>query len=509
MSPVSKTGRRLAAMDFQRFSWGKSMFLPCLARVLAYVLSIGFLLLGADAVVQAATVDADPGREGLPANDGWAAVPTATLPQGTTGGSQATAARTHIVTSRKELLAALAFPDPTPKLIQVKGTIDFNVDDNNAPLSCFNYAQPDPATGEPYSLHAFLTMYDPARPLGLQMARDKQEPWGGQEDARAASAAAQAGRIRVRVPPNTTIYGLGSDATLVGVALDIAGDAKNLGDASNPGIAKGTDAAAKGPTEMNVIVRNLHFVDTHDCFPEWSPGDGPTGNWNSAYDSISIRHATHVWIDHNRFADEKTRDELQPVYFGHRYQVHDGLVDITHQSDYITVSWNQFAAHDKTMLIGNSDSATADRERLRVTLHHNLFDGTGQRTPRVRFGKVHVYNNVYRANADSNFRSAWGAGTESQLYAENNYFHMSAFSPLEVIDGKRGTRMTVIGNCWRVRESCDATDFLSIWNAKFDPDLKTDAGWTPGLYGAASGPETVETAYRRVLDEGGPGRARK
>ena len=472
------------------------MFLPCLARNLAYVLSIGFLLLGADTVVPAATSGADPVREVLPANDGWAAVPTATLPQGTTGGSQATAARTHIVTTRKELLAALDFPDPTPKLIQIKGTIDFNVDDNDAPLGCFNYAQPDPATGEPYSLHAFLTMYDPGGPLGLQMARDKQEPWGGQEDARAASAAAQAGRIRVRVPPNTTLYGLGGDATLLGVALDIAGDA--------------TGAAGTTPTAMNVIVRNLHFIDTYDCFPEWSPGDGPTGNWNSAYDSISIRHATHVWIDHNRFADEKTRDDLQPVYFGHRYQVHDGQVDITDQSDYITVSWNQFAAHDKTMLIGSSDGATTDRGRLRVTLHHNLFDGTGQRTPRVRYGKVHVYNNVYRANARSNFRSAWGAGTESQLYAENNYFHMSSsFSPLEVIDGKKGTRMTVIGNCWRARESCDATDFLSIWNEKFDPDLKADAGWTPGLYGAASGPETVETAYRRVLDEGGPGRARQ
>jgi pectate lyase len=235
----------------------------------------------------------------------------------------------------------------------------------------------------------------------------------------------------VRVPPNTTLYGLGSDATLLGVALDIAGDTKGVG------------AAGKGPTAMNVIVRNLHFIDTHDCFPEWSPGDGRTGNWNAAYDSISIRHATHVWIDHNRFADERTRDELQPVYFGRRYQVHDGLVDITHQSDYVTVSWNQFAAHDKTLLIDHSDSVTADSERLRVTLHHNLFDGTGQRMPRVRFGKVHVYNNVYRADAE-----------------------------------------------------------------KFDPDLKTDAGWTPGLYGAASGPETVETAYRRVLDEGGPGRAR-
>jgi pectate lyase len=304
-----------------------------------------------------------------------------------------------------------------------------------------------------------------------------------------ASAAAQAARIRVRVPPNTTIHGIGSGATLLGAWLDIAGDPR------------------AGATPMNVIVRNLTFNDTFDCFPEWSPDDGPSGNWNAAYDSISIRHATHVWIDHNRFADVRTRDELQPVYFGRRHQVHDGLVDIIHASDYVTVSWNQFVAHDKTLLIGNSDRATADRERLRVTLHHNLFDDTGQRTPRVRFGRVHVYNNVYRAGPGGRFRSAWGAGTESRIVAENNYFEMSpSFDPLDVIDGRTATRMTVRGNCWRSTAACVPTDFLALWNARFDPDLNPDAGWTPSLYGATSGPETVEVAYRRVLEEAGPGR---
>jgi pectate lyase len=473
------------------------MFLPSLARVLAYVLSIGYLLFG---TAWAAAPARDPAREILPANDGWGSVPTPTLPQGTTGGSQATSARVHTVSNRKELLAALAWPDPTPKIILVKGTIDLNVDDNDNPLTCQNYQQPDPATGEMFSLHAFLFMYDPTGPLGRRMAKDGADPWGGQENARVASAAAQAGRIRVRVPPNTTVYGVGNDATLVGAAVEIGGVS-----------GSGTQVALKkGAAPMNVIVRNLTFLDTHDCFPEWSPADGPTGNWNSAYDSISIHNATHVWIDHNRFADSRTRDDTQPVYFGHRFQVHDGLVDITSESDFVTVSWNQFATHDKTMLIGNSDSATADREHLRVTLHHNLFEGTGQRTPRVRFGRVHVYNNVYRADRDSPFRSAWGAGTESQIFAEANYFHMSpSFSPSEVIDGKKATRMTVIGNCWRERETCDSTDFLAIWNEKFDPDLEANAGWTPTSYGTASGPETVETAYRRVLDEGGPGRVKK
>jgi pectate lyase len=188
--------------------------------------------------------------------------------------------------------------------------------------------------------------------------------------------------------------------------------------------------------------------------------------------------------------------------------VHDGFVDITDESDLVTVSWNQFTSHDKTMLIGNSDSATEDRERLRVTVHHNLFDGVGQRAPRVRYGKVHVYNNVYRADRNTNYRSSWGAGTESQIYAENNYFDMSAsFGPMEVIDGKKGTRITVVGNCWRSKDGCPLTDLLAIYNARFDPDLQSDAGWTPSLYGAAKSAASAEAARERVLQESGPGKS--
>lgn len=54
-----------------------------------------------------------------------------------------------------------------------------------------------------------------------------------------------------------------------------------------------------------------------------------------------------------------------------------------------------FASHDKTMLIGADPSHTTDR-CMRVTIHHCFFDGTRQRHPRVRFAKVHLYNNYTR-----------------------------------------------------------------------------------------------------------------
>jgi pectate lyase len=392
------------------------------------------------------------------------------------------------VSNRKELVAALAYPDPTPKLIYVKGTIDVNVDEAGQPLDCKAYYRPDPATGEPYSPFAFMAMYDPAGPAG----KDKKDPFGGQENARAASHAAQMARVRIRVPANTTLIGVGADATLIGAWIDIAPE------------------LASGNQPMNVIVRNLNFEDTVDCFPEWSPTDGVTGNWNSAYDSISIRHATNVWIDHNRFADVRSRDESQPTYFGHRYQVHDGLLDITDESDYVTVSWNQFVSHDKAMLIGNSDDAVADRGKLRVTLHHNLFENVGQRMPRVRYGRVHVYDNLYKISGDTNYRSSWGVGFESRIYAENNYFELSkSFGPMEVIDGKKGAGLTAVGNCWTEKAGCEPVDFIAEWNAKFDPDLKTDAGWTPTLYGAAPGAEPADFARQRILGESGPGKSKK
>jgi len=54
-----------------------------------------------------------------------------------------------------------------------------------------------------------------------------------------------------------------------------------------------------------------------------------------------------------------------------------------------------FAQHDKTMLIGADPTHVEDR-CIRVTIHHCFFDGTRQRHPRVRFGKVHLYNNYTR-----------------------------------------------------------------------------------------------------------------
>jgi len=258
-------------------------------------------------------------------NDGWASTTT-----GTTGGAKADAAHVRTVSDRQQLVAALADPtDGAAKTVYIKGTIDGNVDDANKPMRCEDYATAG------YTLDAYLKAYDPAT-----FGRTKR-PSGAPEEARAASQKKQAARVQLKVSPNTTIVGV-DGARLVGVNL----------------VVDQVD---------NVIIRNLTFVDAYDCFPQWDPTDGSQGNWNSQYDNISLYSATHVWIDHNAFGDGDHPDTKQPSYFARPYQIHDGQLDIAKASDLVTVSWNRFADHDKVMLIGSSDTATADAGKLNAT----------------------------------------------------------------------------------------------------------------------------------------------
>jgi pectate lyase len=399
----------------------------------------------------------DLGRETLALGDGWASEGS-----GTTGGSAASAGQVYVVTNRQQLVAALndgVYPPPSstpsnaPKIIYVQGTIDANVDDDNQPLGCEDYQR------DGFTIEGFLAAYDPA-------TWGRVPPSGPMENARIASRNAQQARVRIRVGSNTTIVGVGKKATLKGVWLDI----------------RRHSTAGGNPT--NIIIRNLNFQDTYDCFPAWSPTDGSLGSWNAEYDSVSLRQANHVWIDHNTFEDVETADDTLPLYFGVVFQVHDGLLDITNESDLVTVSWNEFKNHDKVMLIGSSDNPNPpDRGKLRVTLHHNLWQNLGQRTPRVRFGQVHVYNNLYRLKKVENYGYSWGVGRESQLYAERNFFQVDAdVTADEVIERFGGTALHERGNLFDGPADHFLLDLVAAWNAVNDPDLADVETWTPTLF---------------------------
>ncbi len=163
-------------------------------------------------------------------------------------------------------------------------------------------------------------------------------------------------------------------------------------------IAQPTSGSAmKLSGSKNVIIRNLKFkgVGAHDDDDE---------------DCLQVNHESkNVWIDH------------VDVYDGH-----DGNLDITNASDYVTISWTKFSytsastGHQFSNLIGNSKTKTSDRGHLNVTIHHTWWaDGVVERMPRVRFGKVHVANNLFDSkNASYCVRAA----IEADIRIERNVF---------------------------------------------------------------------------------------
>lgn len=395
-------------------------------------------------------------RQTLPAGDGWASLGT-----GTTGGSTAGDDHVFVVHNRSELVAALGGDNTTnaknavPKIVFVDGPIDANVDDANNPLTCADYGT------NGYSLDAYLKAYDPA------VWGRTTKPSGPMESARAASAKKQGAKININIGSNTTIVGLG-DATFTGANLIVGA---------------GVD---------NVILRNLRMVDAADCFPVWDPTDGATGNWNSAYDLISVTGGTHVWVDHVDFSDGTNTDDTQPLYFGRPYQVHDGALDITKAADLVTVSWNNFFNHDKTMLIGSSNTVGADVGKLRTTIHHNRFANVGQRVPRVRFGQVDVYNNYYEASDPATYVYSFGVGVYASIYAENNFVARDPTIPLDAfVYDWRGTapgNITEVGTVTKSdQDGVQPVNLTESYNATHDPDLPpTD--WVPALRAAAPDP---------------------
>jgi len=210
----------------------------------------------------------------------------------------------------------------------------------------------------------------------------------------------QAKRAKVALPSNTTLIGVGANAGFVNAFFYIKG-------------------------VQNVIVRNLNIVNPCDVAPVWDPNDGADGNWNSQYDGITVDGSNHVWIDHNSFTDAPQTDDLSPVVNGKIKQCHDGALDVKNGSDYVTVSNNVFDQHDKNNLIGSSDSTTSDDGHLTVTFHNNLFTKITERAPRVRFGKVHVYNNYHESSKSlAVYPHAYSIGVayKAKIISENNAF---------------------------------------------------------------------------------------
>lgn len=105
----------------------------------------------------------------------------------------------------------------------------------------------------------------------------------------------------------------------------------------------------------------------------------------------------------------------------------DGSLDIK-KSQYITVSYNHFWESGKACLLDASTGANADY----ISYHHNWFDHSDSRHPRVRNANVHVYNNYYDGVAKYGIGAAGGG---SSVFSEANYFENTKYPMLTSMQG--------------------------------------------------------------------------
>jgi pectate lyase len=200
----------------------------------------------------------------------------------------------------------------------------------------------------------------------------------------------------IKVGSNKTILGIGSSSVLSGLGLDMKG-------------------------VSNVIIRNMTI---HNVTAASGTGD-----------DIHIEKSTRLWIDHNNLYSDRN----------HGKDYYDGLLDITHAGDYITVSWNRLHDHYKASLVGHSDSNGAqDTGHLHVTYAHNWFYNVGSRTPSLRFGTGHVYNNYF----ENITLDAIHSRENAQMLVQNNVFRNVGTALTTTGDSKVDGFANASGNDW-------------------------------------------------------------
>ena len=169
-------------------------------------------------------------------------------------------------------------------------------------------------------------------------------------------------------------------------------------------------------SSANVIIRNLNIVG-FNCRPP-DPDASAGGQCQDGQDAITVEKSHNIWFDHDAISDGS-----------------DGNLDIVHGSDNITVSYTKFfysskradpndtgaAGHRFSDLVGGSDSnGSEDSGHLNITWHHNWWaQNVVERQPRIRFGKNHLYNNLWTSSGNN---YCIGTGVSANILVQNNAF---------------------------------------------------------------------------------------
>ena len=182
---------------------------------------------------------------------------------------------------------------------------------------------------------------------------------------------------KVSVPMNITIEGIGDDATLHG---------------------------------FGILIRNAESVEIRNLGMMWFMDDGI---------SLDTKNS-HCWIHHiDIFYGQKGSDKDQAKG--------DGSIDVKSNSQYCTFSYNHFWDSGKSSLCGMKSESGPNW----ITYHHNWFDHSDSRHPRIRTMSVHVYNNYFDGNSKYGVGVTYGAN----VFVENNYFRDCKYPMLISLQG--------------------------------------------------------------------------
>ena len=155
----------------------------------------------------------------------------------------------------------------------------------------------------------------------------------------------------------------------------------------------GDDATIKG---FGFLVRNAKSVEFRNFGIIRCMDDGislDTDNSNIWIHNIDMFYGKHGSGDHAKG---------------------DGAIDVKSDSKYVTVSYCRYWDTGKSNMFGMKNESGPNY----ISYHHNWFDHSDSRHPRVRTMTVHVYNNFF----DNVAKYGVGATTGASVFVENNYF---------------------------------------------------------------------------------------
>jgi pectate lyase len=209
-------------------------------------------------------------------------------------------------------------------------------------------------------------------------------------------------------------------------------------------VANGWGIRLKGAT--NIEVRNIGAMNCN----------------STAGDDFGLQQDNdHIWV-HNcdMFYGDAGSDADQVKG--------DGALD-NKGSTYITFSYNHFWDNGKASLLGLSEGTTTG---LYITYHHNWFDHSDSRHPRVRYYSAHVYNNYYDGNAKYGVGSTMG----SSVFVEGNYFRNCKHPMMTSMQGTDVWNTTTLKNDPNNMGTFSGEDggTIKAFNNTFDASIGTN-----------------------------------